>query len=143
MIFWLRIFWRRRCCAPSRFVLTTLFPSLPTGGELTERYFVDGEKGSCTVRVVWYAPRSSDGALPLRRRTASRKITCGCVGLLGSGVAERRRHGCLDLGISPSLQIYDWREGHTRAAIACDENVLQGGDVVDALELTPGGGAPR
>ena len=61
------------------------------------------------VRVAWYAPGSSVGTMPFHRQAAARKIAFGCVNLLWRGVTERRRCGCLDLGILPSLQIYNWR----------------------------------
>ena len=104
-IFLLGIFLRRWFRAPSYSVLTTFFLPLPTEEALGGTCFFGGGRGFYKVRDAWYAPGSSAGVEPLHRRTAARKIACGRVGLLWRGVAERRRRGSLDLGLSPSLQI--------------------------------------
>ena len=86
-------------------------------------------------------PGSTAKMKPLRCWEAAQKIACGYVGLLWRGVAERRRRGSLDLGIYPSLQIYDRRGRHAGAAIACDKNIFQECDVVEvgvsAREFSP------
>ena len=129
-IFLLGNFLRRWFRAPSYSVLTTFFPPLPTEEALRGTCFFGGGKGFYKVRDAWYAPGSSAGVEPLHRRTAARKFACGRVGLLWRGVAERRRRGSLDLGLSPSLQICIRRGGCAGATIACGENVLRGGHVV-------------
>ena len=87
---------------PSRSFLTTFFPSPPTGVRPKGICF-DGRREFFKVRVAWYAPWSSAEMKPLRRWAAAQKIACGCVGLLGRGVASMRCRGCLGLGLLPSL----------------------------------------
>ena len=82
------------------------------------------------VRVTWCVPRLSVGVMPLHRRMAAWKIAEGCVGLLGHGVAEVRRCGCPGLGgYYHSLWICDRWGGLAGVVIACNKQILQGGDV--------------
>ena len=67
------------------FFLTAFFRPLPTGVILGGRCFFGGGRVFCMVRVAWYAPGSSVGAIPLRHQTAARKIAFGVSICLGAG----------------------------------------------------------